>query len=141
MNRLLYNSVFFLVSVLVCTGVARAQEPEPFGCPVMPREDALPQLCLPPTSEMEAALGPPVQISLTIPEGTPLRVALDERSRVRKVGEIVHGRVVEPVYAFDQPVIPAGSAVSGRVTRIEPVPITNKVMAYSNGNFTPFHKY
>jgi hypothetical protein len=141
MNRLLFNSAIFLGSLLVCNGLARAQEREPFGCPETPREDALPQLCLPPTSEMEAAMGPPVQISLTIPEGTPLRVALDERSRVRKVGEIVHGKVVEPVYAFDQPVIPAGSTVSGRVTRIDPVPTMNKVMSYSNGNFTPFHKY
>jgi len=140
MNRLSFN----VVAILFCASVSPcvlAQQLPTFGCPEIPREDALPSLCVPPTSELEAISLPPIQISLDVPEGTPLRIALDRRTRVRKVGETVHGKVVEPVYAFDETVIPAGSDVSGRVTRIDPVSVKSRALAYSGGNFTPFHKY
>jgi len=90
---------------------------------------------------LEAISEPPVQVNLTIPEGTPLRIALDQRTRIAHVGEPVHGQVVEPIYAFDQQVIPAGSTVSGRVTRIDPTPAKTRVLSYSGGNFTPVRKY
>jgi hypothetical protein len=140
-NRVLFPIVALLVSAAVCSCPALAQQSTAYGCPEVPREDALPFLCVPPTSEVEAISGPPVQVDLTIPEGTPLRIALDQRTRVAHVGEPVHGKVVEPLYAFDQQVIPAGSTVSGRVTRIDPVPARVRVLSYSGGNFTPFHKY
>lgn len=141
MNRPFVTVAVFLFSVSVCPRTASAQQSLPYGCPEVPREDALPELCVPPTSEMEATEASPVQISLTLPEGTPLRVALDQRTRVRRVGEAVHGKVVEPVYAFDEQVVPAGSTVSGRVTRIESVPAQKRVLSYSGGNFSPFRNY
>src|SRR6266849_5562921 len=64
-----------------------------------------------------------------------------EDARVDHPGEIVHGKVVETVYAFDQPVIPAGSIVSGRIISISPVSGVKRTLAYANGNFSPFHKY
>ncbi|HLZ11886.1 MAG TPA: hypothetical protein VKP58_04810 [Candidatus Acidoferrum sp.] len=112
-----------------------------YGCPEVPREDALPSLCAPPTSALEAISLPPVQIKLDVPEGTPLRIALDRRARIARVGEPVQGKVIDPVYAFDQPVIPAGSTVNGRVTRIDSVPVIKRVLSYSGGNLTPFRKY
>src|SRR5262249_42534647 len=39
----------------------------------------------------------------------------------------------------DQQVIPAGSIIAGRVTRIDPA--RKRILSYSGGNFTPFHKY
>src|SRR5262249_30652302 len=140
MNRLLFGNVVLLVFLGVFPDPAQAQESGNFSCPA-PREDALPALCAPPTSEIEAAAGEPVQISLTVPEGTPLRIALDQRTRVLHVGEPVHGQLVEPVYAFDQQVIPAGSVVTGRITGIDSVPVKARVFSYSGGNFTPFRKY
>src|SRR5262249_18014253 len=122
MNRLLFGNVVLLVFLGVFPDPAQAQESGNFSCPA-PREDALSALCEPPTSEIEAAAGEPVQISLTVPEGTPLRIALDQRTRVLHVGEPVHGQLVEPVYAFDQQVIPAGSVVTGRITGIDSVPV------------------
>lgn len=80
-------------------------------------------------------------IPLIIPSGTPLRIALDRRTRLSRVGEPIHGKVVQTVYAFDQPLVPAGSIATGRVTKIEPVPAWRRTLSYANGNFSPFRKY
>src|ERR1051325_9158700 len=141
MKRLPFTVAVLLLSTTVCSRAALSQQSSSHGCPEVPREDSLPFLCVPPTSELEKISGSPSEVSLTIPEGTPLRIALDQRTRVAHVGEPVHGKVVEPVYAFDQQVIPAGSTVSGRVTRIDSTPAKTRVLSYSSGNFTPFHKY
>jgi hypothetical protein len=114
-------------------------------CGEVPREDALPNLCAPSSSGFPEMISdasqPNTSIELLVPVGTPLRVALDKRMRIDHPGEIVRGRVVETVYAFDQSVLPAGSLVTGRVTKIEPVSAKTRTFAYVNGNFSPFHKY
>jgi hypothetical protein len=84
---------------------------------------------------------PLVRIPLALSEGTALRVVIDQRARISHVGEPVLGHVVETVYAFDEPVIPAGSSVTGRVTRIEPVSLARRISSYANGNFSPFRRY
>jgi len=61
--------------------------------------------------------------------------------RIAKAGQPVTGKLTEPVYAFDQIVIPAGSAVTGRVTSVHSVPALKKTMSYINGNFSPVHEY
>jgi hypothetical protein len=103
-------------------------------------------LCAPPSSAEEsraAEVEPaaPATIPLTIPTGTPLRIALDQRSRINHPGEVVHGKVVETVYAFDQQVIPAGSVATGHVKSIASVSGLRRTMAYANGDFSPFHRY
>lgn len=70
------------------------------ACAETPREDASPALCAPPSSEEErGAVEPaaPATIPLTLPAGTPLRIALDQRVRIGDSGAIVHGKVVEAV--------------------------------------------
>jgi len=42
---------------------------------------------------------------------------------------------------LDQPVIPAGSIVSGQIISINPVSGVKRTLAYANGDFSPFHKY
>ena len=140
MYRLSLLVAVFSISSFAWPSVSHAQSAS-FGCREVPREDALPSLCAPPTSELESAAGELITIRLSVPEGTPLRIALDQRTRIAHVGELVHGKVVDPVYAFDELVIPAGSTVNGRVTRIDSVPVKTRVLSYSNGNFTPFRKY
>jgi hypothetical protein len=108
-----------------------------------PEDESFP-LCLPPSVEEDTcapASSILAKISLHLPNGTPLRIALDQRTRVDHPGEIVHGRVVETVYAFDQPVIPEGSMVNGRIIGITPVSGVKRTLAYANGNFSPFHNY
>lgn len=111
------------------------------GCGEIPRQDALPFLCAPATSEILAQEEPDSVILLNLPRGTTLRVAVDEKVRIAKPGQAVSATVTEPVYAFDQTVIPAGSAVTGRVTDIDAVPAKKKVLSYVNGNFSPSHGY
>ena len=84
---------------------------------------------------------PSAQVALTIPSGAPLRIAVDRRVRISNAGEMVSGKVVETVYAFDQPVIPAGSLATGHVKKIDRVPALKRGLAYANGNLTPFHHY
>src|SRR6266853_5601072 len=144
------------VSLLACASVALGQSAAdtPQGappaarlisaCAETPREDASASLCAPPSSEENRPTVepvPPATISLTLPKGTPLRIAVDQRVRIRDSGAVVHGKVVEAVYAFDQEVIPAGSVATGHVKSIAPVSGVRRGMAYANGDFTPFHKY
>src|SRR4030088_764125 len=63
----------------------------------------------------------PQLIPLTVPIGTPLKVDLDQEVRVRKVGQPVHGKTAEPVYAFDKLVVPAGTEVIGQISAIDRV--------------------
>ncbi len=80
---------------------------------------------------------PVSSIPLTVPPGTPLQVALDSEVRVREVGQAIHGKTVEPVYAFDKLLIPAGTVVNGKVSEIDGVPARTRVMDATDGNFSP----
>jgi len=82
----------------------------------------------------------PQKIDLAVPKGTSLQVALDEEVRVRKVGQAVHGRTVEPVYAFDHVVVPVGSEVNGEISKIETLSNEKRTLAALDGDFTPSRK-
>ncbi len=47
---------------------------------------------------------------------------LDSEVRVREVGQAIHGKTTEPVYAFDKLLIPAGTVVNGKISAIDGVP-------------------
>jgi hypothetical protein len=93
-----------------------------------------------PASSAIASHPAPSLIPLTVPAGTPLKVALDQEVRVQKVGQPVHGKTVEPVYAFDKLVVPAGSEVIGKISAIDRVPTTRRTLAAMNGEFSPSRK-
>lgn len=82
----------------------------------------------------------PQTISLTVPKGTPLHVALDQEVRVAKTGQTIQGHVVEPVYAFDKLVIPVGARLTGRISEIENVSAGKRTEAALDANFSPAHK-
>jgi hypothetical protein len=139
-------ALYYFLPVLLCAPMALAQSgSSSAACGEAPDEDALVFTCAPASfveeEEVPVVTAPPARIALSIPSGTPLRIALDQRARISHPGEVVHGKVVETVYAFDQPVIPAGSVATGRVTKVASVPAMKRTLAYSNGNFSPFHKY
>jgi hypothetical protein len=52
-------------------------------------------------------------VPLVIAAGTPLQIALDRRVTVTRVGQSVTGTLVEPAYAYDRVVLPAGTPVRG----------------------------
>jgi hypothetical protein len=79
-------------------------------------------------------------ITLTVPDGTPLQIALDSEVRVRKVGQPIHGRVMQPIYVFDHLVIPTGTQATGHLVTIAPVPARTRVLSALNADFTPARK-
>ena len=79
-------------------------------------------------------------VPLVVPEGTVLQVALVDEVRIKKEGQEVRGRLVEPVYAFDQEVIPVGSEVLGRIVEIEGVSRKRRFFAALSFNFSPPRK-
>ena len=58
-------------------------------------------------------------ISLNVDAGVPLRVYLTKRLS-KRLNEPVHAKLLDPVFAFDREVIPAGTEVLGRVSRLDP---------------------
>jgi hypothetical protein len=152
--RMVY-SLFFLpsltatVSAQTNSGESQpATQVQPYGgCLEAPAPDAPPSMCVPALAknEYDAAAEPiakpTAKIDLRVPEGTTLRIALDQRTRISDPGGAVHGKVVETVYAFDQPVIPAGSVATGHVIKVDSVTAVRRTMSYANGDFSPFHKY
>jgi hypothetical protein len=84
-----------------------------------------------------AASGAPHTVELEVPAGTPLTVVLADEVRIRKPGQVIHGKIAEPVYAFDQLVVPAGSEVSGSVTRIAGISAWQRTLAALDANFSP----
>ena len=87
-----------------------------------------------------SAPSPSPAIALTVAKGTPLQVTLDREVRVRRVGQPVHGRIVQPIYAFDHLVVPVGAEVTGRITKIESVSGKHRTLAVLNADFTPARK-
>src|ERR1700738_5097716 len=142
-GRMVY-SIFFLpllpaiVSAQANSAEWRPAAEEHSGCLEAPAPDAPPSMCVPALNKNENAAA---KIDLVVPEGTTLRIALDQRTRISHPGDAVHGKVIETVYAFDQPVIPAGSIATGHVIKIDNVPAMRRTMAYANGDLTPFRKY
>jgi hypothetical protein len=126
---------------------AAAQEQKYGGCLEAPAPDAPPSMCVPALAKNEndaggeAIIKPTAKIDLLVPQGTTLRVALDQRTRISHPGDAVHGMIVETVYAFDQPVIPAGSIATGHVIKVDNVTAVRRTMSYANGDFSPFRNY
>ena len=78
------------------------------------------------------------EMPLVVPAGVPLRLYLTKRVPKRS-GAAVEAKVLEPVYAFDRQVIPAGAVVLGTVSRLQPISRTQRTMAILGGDFTPLH--
>lgn len=129
--RIVTTTFLLLIMLFVGNRIALAQETDP--APV-PSKISISSTTA--ASDTAAAIVP-----LTVPKGTPLQVALDQEVRVRKVGEPIHGRLMQPVYAFDKLVIPAGTEVTGRLSKIEPVSKKQRTFSALDAEFTPAHKF
>jgi hypothetical protein len=130
MHRILRNVLLISISSGWTWGQTlstRPAEPRPPSVEVVPA----PTPVLPEVSD---------SIPLTVPAGTPLKVALDQEVRVQKVGQAIHGKVVEPVYSFDQIVVPVGSEVTGKIASIDSVPKMQRTVAAMNANFSPYRQ-
>jgi hypothetical protein len=117
----------FLLAFL-CAGPIPAQE--------VPVPQLLPGSARKPAPE-PAQTATPQLVSLTVPKGASLQVALDREVRVRAVGQPIHARIVEPVYAFDRLVVPVGAEVVGEVTKIGAISAGKRTLSVLNADFTP----
>ena len=86
----------------------------------------------------DTVVGPSGTISLIVPAGVPLRLYLTKRIP-KRIDAPVEARLLTPVYAFDQEVIPMGAQVFGRVSRLQPVSKWDRARAVLGGDFTPLH--
>jgi len=80
---------------------------------------------------------PLVTMPMSVPAGTPIKVALDSEVRIRNVGQSIQGKTTEPVYAFDKLLVPVGTTVNGRVSAIEAVPKKIRTLQAMDANFSP----
>lgn len=78
-------------------------------------------------------------IPLVLEAGVPLRLYLSKRLP-KRAGEQVQAKVLEPLFAFDRIVVPAGSDVQGTVRRLDPAPKMKRAKAMLGGDFTPLHE-
>jgi hypothetical protein len=90
-----------------------------------------------PASHSAANMPAERTIDLSVPMGTPLQIALDREVRVKKVGQTIHARLMQPVYAFDQLVLPSGAEVSGHIARISSPGGKRLTLSILNADFTP----
>jgi type IV secretory pathway VirB10-like protein len=131
-------SAIFLT--LIAT-IARAQQPvsPPSEPPPEPSQDSSSKLEHRPSPRSNTS-AVQVSVPLAVPAGTAVQVALDKEIRVRKVDQPIHGRVVEPVYAFDKLVIPVGAQATGYITKIESLSAFRRTTAALDTDFSPTRK-
>lgn len=124
---------------LACTAEIRAQEEVPGISPEVPIPLLSPGSARQPgrIPASPVQLAPPQVVALTVPKQASLQVALEAEVRVKRVGQSVSARLVDPIYAFDQLVVPAGSEIRGEVTKIESLSGTLRILAGLNADFTP----
>lgn len=65
-----------------------------------------------------------------------LRVRVENESAL-KVGAPVSARTMDDFYVHDEVVVPKGTLVVGKITRVIPVPRRTRLNAMSHGDFTP----
>jgi hypothetical protein len=96
---------------------------------------ALALAMLAPSTRVLAQSGEPVE--LTVAAGTPLRIALDRAVTIHQAGQQVTGVLIEPVYAYDRIVMPAGTRAIGHIARLEGAHGVARAQQVATGDFTP----
>lgn len=134
--------LFLVLFTFVSAGVMNGQAPTPAHPDSDPVLEHRPALGVPTKTESGPAPAPaiPKTIPLFVPKGTAIQVALDKEVKVGKAGQPLHGRTVDPVYAFDKLVIPVGAEANGRITKIEDVSAGKRTLDVLDANFTPARK-
>ena len=77
-----------------------------------------------------------IPVHLRVDAGVPLRLYITRRVPYR-VGEVVQAQLIDPIWAFDRIVIPAGSKLQGEVVKLDSVPKIVRARAILGGDFTP----
>src|ERR1700731_1618886 len=75
--------------------------------------------------------------TVVIESGQDFRAALEKGVRLKKVGQPITAKLLEPVYAGENLAIPAGSMVKGHVSAISTAPMRKRAGRMLGGDFTP----
>ena len=105
--------IFWSLSISSFASLALAQDTPPSAAPASATPSAAAALAASPETHLAQT------VQLTVPKGAPLQIVLDQEVRVQKEGQPIHGKIAQPVYAFDRLVVPVGAEVSGTITKIE----------------------
>lgn len=76
-------------------------------------------------------------VELVVPSGRALRVMLTDNTTVHRVGQAVTARVIEPVYSYDRIVLPVGTVVQGRITKLTGPSKASRLRSVAAGDFSP----
>ena len=93
---------------------------------------ALPCRAQQPVSEME--------VPLVVSAGNPLRVRTDGTTFPKRVGDVVQGRLTQPVFAFDREVLPAGTEAIGHIVAFSRPSRLQEMGSILSGHFGSFQK-
>jgi hypothetical protein len=74
---------------------------------------------------------------MSVPAGTPIKVALNSEVRIKGPGQAIRGKTTDPVFVFDKLLIPAGTAVNGKIAAIDGVPNKIRTLSAMDANFSP----
>jgi hypothetical protein len=74
---------------------------------------------------------------LVIDAGNDFRAALEKGVRLKKIGQPIAAKLLEPVYAGENLAIPAGSTIKGHVSAITTAPMGKRAGRMLGGDFTP----
>ena len=77
-------------------------------------------------------------VPLVVPAGAPLRLYVTKRIP-KRIGAPVEAKLLDPLYAFDRQVVPAGVRVVGHVSRLESLSRGERFSAILGGDLTPLH--
>lgn len=90
-------------------------------------------------SQVAGESGLTFPVHLEVAPGTPLRLYITHRVSYR-LGDAVEAKLIQPIWAYDRIVIPAGSTIRGRVASLAPVPKMLRAEAVVRGDFTPLKR-
>ena len=79
-------------------------------------------------------------LPLTVPDGTPLQIALDSEVRVRKAGQPIHRPCHAARLCLRPSRYPHRHAATGHILAIAPVPVRTRTLSALNADFSPARK-
>ena len=124
----LIAGLIVIVFLAACTSMAAGQE-----C-------VSPKVLVAGSGSQETENASAQKMALMVDAGTPLQIALEEEVHIKKAGQPIRGRTVQPIYAFDHEVVPAGTEVTGRIASIDGLSGKKRIMGALNADFTPARK-
>ncbi len=93
-------------------------------------------LCLASAKPLLAQSNEPT-VPLAVSAGRSMEILVQDQVSIKEVGQTVSGTLVEPIYAYDRIVVPAGTTVLGHIAALEDPSKVARTQTMLQGDFTP----